>query len=75
MKTFLKLLEILELDTDYALGNDIEVINEKDEPYGVKLAKEDLVIINEFKNYPALYRALVTDPKRTIKLINKKLNK
>ena len=36
---------------------------------------EDIAIVKEIKNNPDLYRKLRLDPKRTIELINRKLNK
>ena len=40
-----------------------------------ELAKEDLEIIKEIKNNNELYKMLRNDPKRSVELINRKLNK
>lgn len=75
MENFVQLLDILELTPDYLLGRDVNVVCESEEPYTVKMANEDVTIIKEIKNSPELYRKLRLDPKRTIELINRKLNK
>jgi len=75
MENFLQLIDILDLSPDYLLGRDIDCVSEEDESYVVKLAKEDLEIIKEIKNNSDLYKLLRTEPKRTIELINRKLNK
>ena len=75
MENFIQLLDILELTPDYLLGRDVNVVSESEEPYVIKLANEDINIIKEIKNSPELYKKLRLDPKRTIELINRKLNK
>ena len=75
MENFLQLIEILDLSPDYLLGRDIDCVSDEDESYVVKLAKEDLEIIKEIKNNEDLYKLLRTEPKRTVELINRKLNK
>lgn len=75
IENFVQLLDILDLSADYLLGRDVTVVSEEDEEYKVKLAKEDISIIKELKNSPNLHSKLRVDPKRTIELINRKLNK
>lgn len=75
IENFVQLLDILDLSADYLLGRDVTVVSEEDEEYKVKLAKEDISIIKELKNNPNLHSKLRVDPKRTIELINRKLNK
>lgn len=71
--TFLKLIEILDIKPDYALGLDIDVVAEDDANYHAVMAKEDMVIINELKQHRELYNKLCTDPKSTVDLISKKI--
>lgn len=71
--TFLKLLEILSLKPEYALGLDLNVVAENEEDYHAVMAKEDMVIINELKNHRELYNRLCSDPKRTIDLLSRKI--
>ena len=49
MDTFIKLIDILDIDPNYLLGRDTNVINEKDESYVIKMAKDDIIIVNEIK--------------------------
>lgn len=75
MENFLDLIEILELEPDYVLGRDKDVISEKNRSYKIVMAEEDIQIIKELKNNRELYNKLCSDPKRTIELINRKLMK
>lgn len=75
MENFLQLIEILDLTPDYLLGRDVNCVSDNDTEYSIKLAKEDLAIIKEIKNNRELYKMLKEDPKRTIELVNRKLNK
>ncbi|MBQ9011811.1 MAG: helix-turn-helix transcriptional regulator [Bacilli bacterium] len=73
LDNFLKLADALELSLDEAAGREVNIVSEQNEPYGVKLSKQDIAIINEFKNYPKLYNALYDDPQRTVKLIERRM--
>ncbi len=75
IENFVQLLDILDLSADYLLGREISVVSEEDEKYVVKLSNDDIKIIKELKNNPLLHNQLSDDPKRTIELINRKLNK
>ena len=75
MQKFEKLAEVLELTPNYLLGNDIDVICEEDNNYHTTISKIDLNIINNLKKHTTLYKKLIDDPKRTIDLIELKLNK
>ena len=75
MENFVQLLDILDLTPDYLLGRDVNVVSDSEESYTIKMANEDITIVKEIKNNPDLYRKLRLDPKRTIELINRKLNK
>ena len=73
LDNFLQLVEILDLTPDYILGREVDVIAENDEPYTVKLSKQDIEIISELKKYNELYNMLIKDSKRTIELISRKI--
>lgn len=75
LDTLMDLSKIFKVGLDYFVGNDTFVIAEEDSEYGIKMAKEEIVIIEELRNpsNEAIYDKLLTDPKRTIELINKKL--
>ena len=75
MENFLDLIEILDLEPDYVLGRDKDVVSETNRGYKVVMADEDIQIIKELKNNRELYNKLCSDPKRVIELINRKLMK
>ena len=73
MENFLDLIKILDLEPDYVLGRDKNVVSEKNRGFKVVMADEDIQIITELKKNRELYNKLCTDPKRTIELINRKI--
>ncbi len=73
MDTFVKLIDVLNIEPNYILGRDTNVINDKDESYVIKMAKDDIIIINEIKKNTVLYNKLCHDPSRTIELISRKI--
>lgn len=75
IENFVQLLDILDLSADYLLGRDVAVVSEDEEEYNIKMSKDDINIVKELKNNPVLHSKLRVDPKRTIELINRKLNK
>ncbi len=74
LEVFRRLVEILDITPDYALGNDVNVVYEDEKKYTTKLAKEDIAIITELKKHPKLYQKFCEDPKRLIDVINRKIN-
>lgn len=73
LETLLDLADIFKVDVDYLVGNDLHVIAENDESYGLNISKEELIVIRELRKNLNLYNNLIDNPKRTIELINKKL--
>ena len=73
LEKFLKIADALGLSLDEVSGREASVVSEEDVDYSVKLPKQDLVIINELKKHPHIYKMLYNDPVRTVKLINRKL--
>ena len=74
MKNFLKLIEILDLDAKYVLGLDMKVINEKGEEYPIKMATNDIKIVETIKTSRELYNMFCSNPKRTVELIKNKFD-
>ncbi len=68
-----KIINILDLNPNYLLGRDIRIVSDTNEEYHIKLAKEDIEIINELKKHPVLYNKIISSPKRTVELINRKM--
>lgn len=75
MENFIQLLDILEVKPEYLLGREITAICEDEQEYCVHIAKSDLSIVNEFKQYTDLYNKLVADHKRTVALIARRMKK
>lgn len=73
METFLKMVEILEVEPDYLFGRDVNIICEEDEKYVRKISKIDLDIIDEIKKHPKLYAKLVQSLNRTVDFMERKL--
>lgn len=75
LETFNDLLKVFNVSADYLLGRDVEVkvIKEAEEPYLATIAKEDIDILKEIKQYRYLYRKLIEDPKRIISALAKRL--
>ena len=70
----LKLSKVLNLPIELLLGLDQQVnIVAENEEYQTRISSKDMQILNELKLYPALYRRLCDDTKRTVKLINFRL--
>jgi len=75
LDTLLDLSKLFKVSLDYFVGNDTFVVSEEDSEYGIKMAKEEIQIIEELRksNNEVVYNKLLDDPKRTIELINKRL--
>ena len=67
MENFLDLIEILDLEPDYVLGRDKNVVSEKDKTYNVVMADEDIQIINELKGLSEGFISEVEVRKCTLK--------
>lgn len=72
LENFEKLIEVLEITADYALGREVSVVSE-DSNYVVKIAKKDLEILSELKKHKSVYSKLYDDTIRTAELIDRKL--
>lgn len=74
MAMFLKLSDALDVTVDYLLGKELKAVCEEQEDYTVMVSQIDLETIKELKQYKNLYNRLCSDPKRIVKLINRKMN-
>lgn len=73
LETLIDLSNIFNVNIDYFLGNDNYVISESNEEYGMKVANEEIELIQNIRNNANLYERVLEDPKRFIELITKKL--
>lgn len=69
---FVELVSALDVTPEYLLGLDINVVEDKTD-YVIKMAREDIEIIKELKAIPELYNKIISDPKRTIELIRRRV--
>ena len=75
IETLKKLAEVLKVDLTYLMGNDMYVVAEDDQEYGMNLAKEELQIIKELRKHSDLYQKLTSNPKKMLQIIEEKLYK
>lgn len=73
LEVFIKLLDVLHLTADEALGREVTVRDES--KYEVKLASKDLEILSYIKENPKLYKILLSDTERNVKVINNNLKR
>lgn len=73
LDTLLELSNVFHVDVNYFLGHDEYVIADDDQPYGIRMAKEEIEIIEELRKHISLYEKLIDDPKRMIEFIDKKV--
>ncbi len=76
LETLYKLCDIFGVTLPELAGRSRYIINEEVENYApVTMAVEEVNFIKELRNHEELYTQIIEDPKRTIELIKKKLNK
>lgn len=73
LDTLIDLSNELNVDITYFLGIDQYQIASDDETYGLNVAKEELLLLQELRKHSELYKMLMNDPKRSIGLIEKKI--
>lgn len=73
LETFENMVKYLKLSPNYILGYDVEAVLDEEVDYKVKLSKEELKVLNEFKKRPVLYNKLMKDTKRMVELIDKSI--
>ena len=73
LETLVDLSEVFKVDVDYLLGSDVMVVADNCEEYGAKMSKEEIVFLKEIRKYNSLYQKVISNPKRFVELINKKL--
>lgn len=72
LDTFIDLVNALGVSPEYLLGLDVNVVHDNTE-YPIKMAYEDVEIINQLKKNPELYNKIVENPKRMIDLIRRRV--
>lgn len=67
------LTKVFGVDANYFFGNDIPAVMEDTKDYVVYLSREELELLNELRQNKELYKTIISEPKRMIELIDKKL--
>ena len=73
LETLIDLAKVFNVSVDYLLGLDNNVISDQDESYSIIMAKEEIAFIRELRKYSALHDKVISNPKRFVELILKKL--
>jgi transcriptional regulator with XRE-family HTH domain len=73
LDTLEDLTKVFGVDANYFFGEDVPVVMEGTKDYVVYLSREDLELLNEIKQNKELYNMLISEPKRMVELIDKKL--
>lgn len=73
LETLIALAKVFNVDINYFIGHDQYVIADNDQDYGIYVAKEELLFIEEIRKYNSMYKRIIEDPKRTAELIDLKM--
>lgn len=73
LETLEDLSNIFGVSCDYFLGKDINFIMEESSIYNFSISNEEITFLKQLRLNKDLYNKLMTEPKRMIELIDKKL--
>ena len=68
-----EIANLFKVDLDYLIGTDSYVVSDNEDGYGLRMAKEEINLIIELRKHRDLYANLISNQKRTIELIEKKI--
>ncbi len=74
IETLVDLANVFKVNLDYLIGAETYVVSDNMENYGMKMSKEEIELIRELRRHRNLYEKLINNTKRTIELIEKKIN-
>lgn len=60
LDTFIKLIDILDINPNQLLNRGIGLVSEKDENYNFKISKEELNIIKAIRKDKKLYKEIIS---------------
>lgn len=69
----IQMCNIFRVDLDYLIGTDSYIVSDRNESYGMRMANEEIELIIELRKHSDLYNNLISNQKRTIELIEKKI--
>ena len=74
LETFEQMAELFGTTTDYLLGREVMIKDSNTREFVGTMSEDDVNLITELKHYNNLYTKITKDIKRSINLINKKMN-
>jgi transcriptional regulator with XRE-family HTH domain len=72
LDNFEKLIDELELDANYVLGREVDVVSEPSN-YHAKVSDDELKFIKELRKYKDTHKKIMEEPDRKAELIDRKL--
>ncbi len=73
LDTLMELEKVFQVDLNYLLGNDKDVVDTHVKTRKVKMATEEIQFIEEIRKHEKIYELIIENPKRCAELIDKKL--
>lgn len=71
--TMTDLANALNVDIPYFLGCDDFVVSDDDKNFGFNIAKDEIELIRELRMHIRLYEKLISDPKRMLDYLEKRI--
>ncbi len=72
LDTLLDLANALKVDLNTLVGYDKYIVSDNNIEYGLNVSREELDLILELRRHNKLYESMISNPKRTISVIDKK---
>lgn len=73
LDTLLDIAALFKVDLNYLIGNDTYIVSDDNVEYGTYMAKEEIDFMIELRKHSEIYKKVITDPKRMLELIEKKV--
>lgn len=73
LDTLIDLANCLNTELSYFLGADYFVVSDEDSTCTINLAKDEIELIKELRMHVKLYEKLLSDPKRVMDYIERKI--
>lgn len=70
----IRISEILDKDPNYLLGKEY-LVKSTEETYSIRTSSKEIKVLSELRKFPVIYKRMIEEPKRTLELISRKLNK
>ena len=74
IEQLINISETLKKDPNYLLGQEY-MAKGTNEEYIIRISSKEVKVLSELRKQPELYRKLLEEPRRTLELISRKLNK